>query len=76
MREIDTSEIGEKLLSLINERDPIDEDISIVDNSGNVVAVVITQQAYQFFLDKVEEEEDKIDLESVRHFDKSGEKNK
>jgi len=76
MSEIDTSEIGEKLLSLINERDPIDEDISIVDNSGNVVAVVITQQAYQFFLDKVEEEEDKIDLESVRHFDKSGEKNK
>ena len=63
------------MLSLLEEESPIDEDIGIVDSSGNVLGVVITEQAYKFFLDKVEEEEDRIDLESVRQFDKPGEKN-
>ena len=49
MREINTSEIGERLLSLLKEESPIDEDIGIVDGSGNVLGVVVTEQVYKFF---------------------------
>lgn len=74
MREIDKSKIGKELIALINEEDPIDEDITILDGNGEILAAVITKDAYEFFLRKVEEAEDEIDNETVNEFHNSGEK--
>lgn len=75
MRTIDIEKIGSELLALINEIDPIEEDIGIVGKDGGVIAVVIKKDAYEFFLEKVEEEEDRQDIQTVREFHESGEKN-
>lgn len=73
-RTIITSAIGNELLNLINEDDPFDEDIAILDEQGQLKAAVITPQAYAFFLKKVAEEEDRIDNETVEAFHQSGER--
>jgi len=75
MRSINQVDISKKLLSLINEEDPIDEDIVILDNDGAIKSAVITKDAYDFFLKKIEEEEDRVDAEAVSEFNISGEKN-
>ncbi len=74
MREISKKDVGQKLVGLLEEKDPIDEDIGIVDDSGAVVGAVITKNAYDFFLRKVEEEEDRLDAETAEKFKASGEK--
>jgi len=74
MRTINKNDVGEKLTLLLDEKQPIDEDIGIIDEKGMVSGVVITKDAYEFFLKKSEEEEDKIDNETVEEFHKSGEK--
>ncbi|MGH1472038.1 MAG: hypothetical protein ACRBCS_12640 [Cellvibrionaceae bacterium] len=74
MREIDKLGIGKKLIELIDEEHPIDEDIGILDQNGEMLAAVISKDAYQFFLKKVEEAEDEMDQETVDQFDNSGEK--
>ena len=74
MREIDKSKIGKELITLINEEDPIDEDITILDGNGEILAAVITKDAYEFFLRKVEEAEDEMDNATVNEFHNSGEK--
>lgn len=74
MREIDKSKIGKELRTLIDEENPIDEDITILDGSGEVLAAVITKDAYEFFLSKVEEAEDEMDHATVNEFHSSGEK--
>ena len=76
MRTINKSEIGNKLTLLLEEKHPIDEDIGILDEKGKISAVVITKDAYEFFLRKVEEEEDRIDNKTADDFHKSGEKEK
>ncbi len=76
MREINKSEVSKELVNMLDEKNPIDEDIAILDVSGSIVGVIITNDAYQFFLKKIEEEEDKIDSETVNDFHKSGEKDK
>ncbi|PKM42404.1 MAG: hypothetical protein CVV05_18460 [Gammaproteobacteria bacterium HGW-Gammaproteobacteria-1] len=68
MRTVDVGEVGDKLRSLINERDPVDEDIGILGANGELLAVVLTKDAYEFFLRKVEEEEDRQDLQTVKEF--------
>lgn len=75
MRTIRLDEVGGKLAELIDEKDPLDEDIGLLDSKGNLKGAFITKSAYEFFLKKVEEEEDRIDLETVREFHHSGEKN-
>lgn len=74
MRTINKAEIGEKLTLLLDEKHPVDEDIGILDEKGMVSGVVITKDAYEFFLRKVEEEEDRVDHETVEEFHRSGEK--
>lgn len=74
MREIGVDGIGEALRKLLDEDAPIDEDIGIVGMSGQLLGVIITPDAYDFFLRKVEEEEGRIDLASIQKFDESGEK--
>lgn len=74
MRTIRSHKIGKELLDLINEEDPIDDDIGIEDENGRILGVLIPEKAYQFFLDKVEEEEDRIDIETINEFRASGEK--
>ncbi len=75
MRRIHKTEIGKKLILLMDEENPIDEDIKIIDETGSVAAVIISEKAYQFFLKKVEEEEDIIDNKTIDDFHKSGEMN-
>ena len=75
MRKIQAEQIGKALLDLITELDPIDEDIGIVDDKDNVLGVIINNAAYNFFLKKVEEEEDRLDRQTVEEFRNSGEKN-
>jgi len=72
MRTINKSDIGENRVFLLDEEHPIDEDIGILDEKGIVSGVVITKDSYDFFLRKVEEEEDKIDNKTVEEFNKSG----
>ena len=74
MRTIDIAKIGKELTELINEKDPIDDDIGVINQSGDLVGVLISPQAYEFFLEKVEEEEDRLDRETVAEFHKSREK--
>ncbi len=73
MREITKAEIGDGLRTLIEEKDPIDDDIAIVDESGDILSVLINKDAYNFFLKKVHEEEDKQDRKTVEDFHKNGE---
>lgn len=73
MRKINKTDIGKKLKLLMDEENPIDEDIKIIDETGSVTAVIITEKAYQFFLEKVDEEEDVIDNKTVEDFHKSRE---
>lgn len=74
MRTIDTTKIGKELTELIDEKDPVDDDIGIINQNGDLVGVLISPQAYEFFLEKVEEEEDRLDRETVAEFHRSGEK--
>lgn len=74
MREIGVADVGDKLKKLMEESNAIDEDIGIVDEKGQLKGVFIPPDAYEFFLRKVEEEEDRADLESVEEFNRSGEK--
>lgn len=74
MRTIEIGKIGLELIELLNERDPVEEDIGILDENGNLIGVIITKDAYDFFIRKVEEEEDRQDLETVNEFHNSGEK--
>lgn len=76
MRTIDRTEVGEKLIALLEEETPVDEDIGIVDKRGIAVAVVISMDAYQFFLRKVEEEENKVDSQTVNAFRNLEEENR
>jgi len=58
MRTIDAGAVGQQLVDLINEPDPLEEDIGIENAAGALIGVLITPRAYEFFLTKVEEEED------------------
>ena len=49
------------------------EDIGIYDQNGNLSAVIITPDAYAYFIRKVEEDEDKQDSESLKDFNSSEE---
>ncbi len=75
MRIISINSIGKALSDMILEKNPVDDDIGIEGEDGNLAGVFITKQAYEFFLEKVEEEEDRIDRETVAAFHKTGEKN-
>ncbi len=75
MRKVYKNDIGEKLQGLLEERHPLEEDIGIFNEKGELSGVVITKEAYDFFLRKAEEEEDRIDNETIEEFHRSGEKN-
>lgn len=75
MRTINLDMVGQDLIDLINEENLLDEDIGILDINGNLRGVIITKAAYDFFLEKIEEEEDRIDKETIEEFHVSGEKN-
>ena len=75
MRTIEIGEVGDNLRNLINEQDPVDEDIGILGAKGKLLGVVLTKDAYEFFLRKVEEE-DRQDLNTVKDFHESREQDK
>jgi len=74
VREILKSHVGDELIQLIAEKDPLEEDIAILDEQGDLLAVVLTPHAYDFLQRKVEEAEDEMDRHSAEDFRGSGEK--
>ncbi len=75
MQTISINDIGHKMAEMIQNEDPIEEDIGIVNEKGELLGAFILKDAYEFFLKKIDEEEDELDLESVKKFQESGEKN-
>jgi len=74
MRTIDINKIGSELVNLINEQDPIDGDIGILGLGGALTSAIISRDVYELFSKKVEEEEDRLDNQTVEDFHKSGKK--
>jgi PHD/YefM family antitoxin component YafN of YafNO toxin-antitoxin module len=70
MRTIDLNDIGGKLLNLVLEENPVSEDIGIIDENGELIAVIIPKYLYDFLQEKVEETEDILDREAVEEFHK------
>ncbi|WP_278404869.1 hypothetical protein [Pseudoalteromonas ruthenica] len=73
MREVCVDSVGTQLRDMLENPDPVDEDIFINSGEGNVLGVVISEKAYNFFLEKIEEEEDRIDRETVEEFHRTKE---
>lgn len=73
MRRIELDGLSKEAIRLINEENPFSEDIGIYDKNGDLSAVIITPDAYAYFLRKIEEDEDKQDSESLKDFNSSEE---
>lgn len=73
MREVCVDSVGTQLRDMLENPDPVDEDIFINSGEGDVLGVVISEKAYNFFLEKVEEEEDLIDRETAEEFHRTKE---
>jgi len=69
MRKINLNKLPVEFIQLVNEKEPLFEDIGIFDEKGNLSGVIITPNAYSYFLEKVEEDEDKADLATLKEFD-------
>ena len=69
MRKIQFNVLPSEVVKLIREENPIHEDIGVFDENGELKGVVITPEAYSYFLKKVEDDEDKEDLECLENFD-------
>jgi PHD/YefM family antitoxin component YafN of YafNO toxin-antitoxin module len=76
MRTLNISEVGGELQQLLKEENPVDEDIGILDAEGHLYGVIITKDAYDFFLAKTEEKENRVDIQTIRNFHESGESNR
>ena len=74
MRTIRKSALGPEFIRLLEEEEPDEEDIGVVDEDDNLLGVLISEQAYRFFLRKAEEAEDMLDLALADEFHHSGEK--
>lgn len=68
MRTIDIEDAGVVLKEMLLNPDPVDEDIVINTGNGKVLGVIISEQAYAFFLKKVESEEDRSDAATIEEF--------
>lgn len=73
MRRVELDSLPKEAVRLINEENPLSEDIGIYDQNGELSAVIITPEAYAYFIRKVEEDEDKQDTESLKDFNSSEE---
>lgn len=73
MRKIQLNVLPNEVVKLITEENPMYEDIGILGEKGELKGVVITPEAYSYFLKKVEEDEDKEDLEFLDNFDSKNE---
>ena len=62
--------LPKELRDKIKHPDPlIGEDIFIEDEKGDVIGVIIQPKAYNFFLKKIEEIEDKLDSSIFEEYD-------
>lgn len=66
MRNYPFGSLPEELKRLIEEKNPVEEDIGIADAKGQVKAVMIQPDLYQFLLKKIEEAEDAADIDTVK----------
>ena len=68
MRKIKLNQLPAGVIQLVNEENPLSEDIGIFDEKNDLAGVIITPDAYAYFLRKVEEDEDKLDSETLKEF--------
>lgn len=70
MLKISLKSLPTTVVQAILHPDPLSgEDIQIEDDDGNLLAAIIPANAYQFFLQKVEEREDEIDSKVAEDYD-------
>ena len=53
MREINLSDLPQKIVPEILEKTPSSEDISVIDAEGNIVSIIIKYNTYQYLLKKI-----------------------
>lgn len=68
MRTIRQNQIGTALQEFLADAQPLEADIGIQDQNGQLLGVIISPDAYDFFLAKLEEAEDSQDRETVENF--------
>ena len=73
MRKIQLNDLPNEVVKLLNEENPLYEDIGISDEKGELQGVIITPEAYSYFIKKIEEDEDKEDLDFLNNFDSKSE---
>ncbi len=73
MRTIELKKINGELTEMILEKEPLEEDIGIVDSEGKLLGVIIPEYLYRFLEEKVEEAEDEIDIQFVKEYRKTEE---
>ena len=73
MLTLNDTELDKQLNELIDTAALSDDDIGILNQDAQVKAVIITPAAYAFLLKKVEEEENRIDQETVNEFHRATE---
>lgn len=73
MRRVELDSLSKEAIRLIEEKNPLSEDIGIFNKDGNLSAVIITPEAYAYFIRKIEEDEDRHDAESLKFLNSSEE---
>ena len=68
---IKSNSIPADLLDKIKNPDPIEgEDILIVNDDESLIGAILQPKAYEFFLKKIEEQENKVDSSIGESYDK------
>lgn len=61
---IKASQLPPDVLEYIENPDPLQgEDVIIERDSGEIVGVIVQPEAYEYFIEKVEEKEDRVDAD-------------
>ncbi len=66
MRRMNFKNMPESAQTLILDAQPLSEDIGIFDEEGNLTAVIIKPKVYQYLLRKIEEDEERLDMNELK----------
>lgn len=64
-------EVGEQLRQWLGGEHPPMNDIGILRQDGSLAGVIISKEYYDFFLKKIEEEDDRLDLIASDEYEKT-----
>ncbi len=63
--------VGEQLREWLGGEQPPMQDIGILRQDGTLAGVIISKEYYDFFLQKIEEEDDRLDLIAAEEYEKT-----